>query len=91
MHTKPAMASSTFLACCGAGSLKLGTPLETASTPVSAVQPEAKALRIRITIASVASSAEFAAMTASSGGVTMPRLYLTMPVTIRESIVRMNR
>ena len=44
------MASSTVLACFGAGSLKLGTPLDTASTPVRAVQPEAKALRTRITI-----------------------------------------
>ena len=46
---------------------------------------------MRITIASVASSVELAAMTACSVGVTMPRLYLMMPVAIIENIVRMNR
>ena len=30
----------------GSGGLKAGTPLETASTPVSATEPEAKARRI---------------------------------------------
>ena len=39
--------ASTTRALCASGGLKAGTPSETASTPVSAAQPEAKARRSR--------------------------------------------
>ena len=42
-----AISTSTSFAFLAEGSLKAGTPLDTASTPVRAVQPEAKARRNR--------------------------------------------
>ena len=54
--TMPAMRLSTSFAFFAEGSRKDGTPLLTASTPVSAVQPEAKARSIRNTLTSPAVS-----------------------------------
>ena len=55
--TMPAMRLSTSLAFLADGSRKEGTPLLTASTPVSAVQPEANACRRRNSVMSPAVSA----------------------------------
>ena len=49
----PAMISSVAAAFFSSGGLKAGTPLETASTPVIAVQPLAKARRIRNVLSAV--------------------------------------
>ena len=49
----PAMIRSVSAAFRSSGGLKAGTPLETASTPVMAVQPLAKARRIRNVLSTV--------------------------------------
>jgi hypothetical protein len=53
MRMMPSHASTTR-AFFASGGLKAGTPSETASTPVSAAQPEAKARRTRKSVSSCA-------------------------------------
>jgi hypothetical protein len=48
MNEKNPSNARTIFACFCEGSLKFGIPLLTASTPVSAVQPEEKALRQQV-------------------------------------------
>ena len=83
--TVSAIRPRTLFAFFADGSLKDGTPLLTASTPVSAVQPEAKARRIRNTVTSPAVS-----MTAVGSGGWYPNTSTrTKPVTMSARIAKM--
>ena len=68
--------ASTTRAFFASGGLKAGTPSETASTPVSAAQPEAKARRTRKSVSSCVS-----AMTGSTAcaGASQPKVQRTSP------------
>ena len=63
-------------AFCASGGLKAGTPSETASTPVSAAQPDAKARRTR---KSVSSCAPGDAGRAACAGASQPKVQRTSP------------
>ena len=68
------------------GSRKAGTPLEIASTPVSAVHPEAKARRTRNQVRAVVAGGG----TEASGG-TSPRTRRRTPAPTRTTKVAMKR
>ena len=85
------IASSTPAAFFDFGGLKYGTPFETASTPVSAVQPEANARSSRKTAVAPEASAACTCRLEDSATTGWPSSILMRPTLMSRSTEKMNR
>ncbi len=86
---RPAISTSVLAAFFAGGSLNIGTPSATASTPVSAVQPFANAVSRRNVV--INPVLKVGSGSVGSTGVTLPIMARTAPVTIRPSITAEKR